>query len=314
MKRIPEVLDVWFDSGVTSWAALNYPKEKRAFEKYWPADLNIEGRDQFRGWWNSQMILSEITFGKKPFENIAVHGMVLDLGKKKMSKSLGNITTPQDVINEYNRDYLRYYFAKLSKGEDFLYDKKEFNEIRKVITTLLNINNFVNQIPDKKNKKNVEDLWITSKFNSLSKKVKENYNSFKFFEVIQRIENFMINDLSRNYIQIIRERSDETYSTLNDIRIGLLKLLAPVIPFLTEKIWQDLRKKKIVQEESIHLSDLHSTDEKKIDSVLEIAFEKINKVIELGLAERDKAKIGLRWPLAKAIVYIDQNVRMNTKK
>src|SRR5690606_5717434 len=119
MKRISAVLDVWFDSGVSSWAALGYPSDKKKFEKYWPADLNIEGKDQFRGWWNSQLILSVIGFDRKPFETIAVHGMVLDVHKKKMSKSLGNVVAPSDVIAKFSRDYMRYYFAKLSRGEDF---------------------------------------------------------------------------------------------------------------------------------------------------------------------------------------------------
>jgi isoleucyl-tRNA synthetase len=120
MNRVNGVLDVWFDSGVSSWAALETDSN---IKKFWPANLNIEGKDQFRGWWNSQLILSQIRFDKKPFENIVVHGMVLDIGKRKMSKSLGNIISPQEVIEKYSRDYLRYYFAKISKGEDFAFDE-----------------------------------------------------------------------------------------------------------------------------------------------------------------------------------------------
>ena len=141
-KRVPEVLDVWFDSGVSSWAALDYPKNKKNFKNLWPADLNIEGGDQFRGWWNSQLILSEITFNKKPYENIVVHGMVTDISKVKLSKSAGNAISPEEVIKKHGRDYLRYYFSKLSKGEDFSYNEKEFNEIEKVLRVFLNINNF----------------------------------------------------------------------------------------------------------------------------------------------------------------------------
>jgi len=300
LSRVPEVLDVWFDSGVSSWAALG-----KQFKKYWPADLNVEGKDQVRGWWNSQIILSQILFDKKPFENILVHGMILDLGKKKMSKSTGTGISPKEIIEQYGRDYMRYYFAKMSKGEDFSYDEKEFQEIKKVFTILDNINNFIGQLSSEKSKIEIEDKWILSKFNSLVKEVTESYNNYRFPEAVQKIENFLVFDLSRRYIQIIRERSDETFETLNKIRNGLLIMLAPISPFVTEKFWHDLKEKRIVKEESIHLADWPEFDKKKIDDKLEGEFDKTLKIIELGLAERDRAKIGLRWPLAKATFYSD---------
>ena len=308
MLRVPEVLDVWFDSGVSSWAALNYPREDEKFRKFWPADLNIEGKDQVRGWWNSQIILSEIRFGKKPFESICVHGMVLDLGKKKMSKSLGNIVSPQDIINKYGRDYLRYYFAKISKGEDFAFDEKEFKEIQKVFVMLENVNNFVNSLEKAKEKSAIEDKWILSRFNSLVKNILEDYNNYLFMDVVQKIEKFLIEDLSRNYIKIIRGRSDEVSGILNEIRIGILKLLAPIIPFATESIWQELKNKKIVKEESVHLCEFPKAEIKKINVKLEQEFENVFVIIEKGLAERDKTGIGLKWPLAKAIVKSEKNI------
>lgn len=297
-RRVPDVLDVWFDSGVSSWAAL---KDKEEFKKYWPADLNIEGKDQFRGWWNSQIILSEIMFGKKPFENIMVHGMILDVSKSKMSKSVGNIVTPQEIIEKFGRDFMRYYFAKFSKGEDFFFDEKEFSEIRKIVNLLTNTNNFINQLENRKSRLKVEDKWILSRYNSFLRSAKENYDSYKFPELIQRIESFLI-ELSRKYIQIVRERSDETFEVLNEIRIGLIKILAPIVPFLAERIWQELRERKIVKEESVHLSDWPKFAGGKIYEKLEEEFESAMKVVEYGLAQRDKEKIGLRWPLQKAFV------------
>jgi isoleucyl-tRNA synthetase len=142
MKRVPEVLDVWFDSGVSSWGALGYPKNKKLFKEFWPADFNLEGTDQFRGWWNSQLICSEISFGKKPFKAVAVHGIVLDLDKIKMSKSMGNIVQPNDVIEKYNIDYLRYYLVGTSKGEDFSFDWEAFKDIHKFFNILWNTFNF----------------------------------------------------------------------------------------------------------------------------------------------------------------------------
>jgi isoleucyl-tRNA synthetase len=305
MKRVPEVLDVWFDSGVSSWAALNYPQEESLFKKFWPADLNIEGKDQFRGWWNSQLILSEIKFGKKPYKNILVHGMILDLGKIKMSKSFGNIMSPHEVIEKYGRDALRYYFAKVSKGEDFAFDEKEFNKVNNMFRVLINLNNFVNQLERKRNVSKIEDKWILSKFNSLIEDVKKGYEKFWFPEVVQKLEDFVIENLSKTYIQMIRDRSDEVYNIMNTIRNDLLKLLAPIIPFVTEKIWQELRYKKIVKEESVHLCDWPKANINKINKKLEKDFEIVLKIIETGLAERDKVKIGLKWPLPEAEIQCD---------
>lgn len=303
LKRVPEVLDVWFDSGVSSWAALGYPQNNKLFKRFWPADLNIEGRDQFRGWWNSQLILSLIAFGKKPFESILVHGMILDIGKKKMSKSLGNIVSPEEVIKKYGRDLMRYYFAKFSRGEDFSYDEREFKEINKILMNLINVNNFTDQLSKDKQVNEIEDKWIISKFYTLAKKVEDNYNKYRFFDVTKDFEDFLLFDLSRGYIQMIRERSDETYSVLNEIRLGLLKLLAPICPFITDSLWQKLRENKIVKEESVHLSEWPKIDLKKINKKLEEDFAFARALIEKGLAERDKLKIGLKWPLAKATLF-----------
>jgi len=304
MKRVPEVLDVWFDSGVSSWAAL---ETKENIKKFWPSDLNIEGKDQVRGWWNSQFILSEIKFEKKPFESILEHGMILSLGKKKMSKSLGNIISPEEIISKYSRDYLRYYFAKTSKGEDFEFKEEDMKEIQSVFRVLINVNNFASQLSPEKQKLKIEDKWILSRFNNLIKSASESYNSYQYPEAVQLLENFIINDLSKTYIQIIRERADETYDILNEIILGLLKILAPIIPFITEKIWQELKERKIVKEESVHLTGWPKADEKKIDRKLEENMGVALKVIEFGLAERNQAGIGLKWPLAKAVICIKEH-------
>ncbi|MEM4259367.1 MAG: isoleucine--tRNA ligase [Candidatus Pacearchaeota archaeon] len=309
LKRVPEVLDVWFDSGVASWAALGYPQNMDKFKKFWPADLNIEGRDQFRGWWNSQMILSEIAFGKKPFKSILVHGMVTDLGKRKMSKSLGNVVTPAEIIKKFGRDYMRYYFARSSKGEDLSYSEKEIQTLRQIFSILINIDSFVNQnMTKEKQCIKLEDKWILSRFNRLIGEMSKDYDEHKYFEALPKFENFILNDLSRTYIQMIRERSNEAYEVLEHIRKGLVKLIAPVTPFVSEAIWQEMRKKNLVEEESVHLSNWPKVDKKKINDKLEKEFEIALKIIEAGLAARDEAKIGLRWPLAKAKISSESTV------
>lgn len=307
--RVPDVLDVWFDSGVSSWAALS----KEEFKKYWPSDLNLEGKDQIRGWWNAEMILSQIKWGKKPFDAIFMHGLVLDLGKKKMSKSVGNIISPEETIAKYGRDAMRYYFAKLSKGEDFSFDENEFREVQAIFNMLGNINNFVNQLDRQKKSLKAEDKWIMSKFYSLVENVTEKYNSYKTFEVVAELEKFLVSDLSRKYIKMIRDRSGEVYDILNEIRLGLLKLLSPIAPFVTEKIWQDLKKSKIVDEESIYLSEWPEIKKKEIDKKFEEEFDYALKILEAGLFSRDKAQIGLKWPLASATIVSDKDVSKNLK-
>ena len=304
LTRVPEVLDVWFDSGVSSWAALG-GLDSKAFKKYWPADLNIEARDQLRGWWNSQLILSEIMFGKKPMANIMVHSFILDLAKRKMSKSGGNVLAPEDLIAKYGRDVLRYTLAKASKGEDFSYDEKSVADIQRVLGVLKNIHAFIKQLQPSQgsqSKKESEDLWILSKFNGLIKDVLEGYNNFRYPDVIQNLEQFLVQDLSRTYIQMIRERADSTYEVLKEIYLGLLVLYAPIIPFLSEQLWQDFG----TSSESLHLTTMPKVDSKKINLTLEKEFSLLLQILEVGLAERDKAKIGLRWPLQKINIQSSQ--------
>lgn len=308
MKRISAVLDVWFDSGVSSWAALEYPSRKDKFNKFWPADFNLEGNDQFRGWWNSQLILSIIGFDRRPFENIFVHGMVLDVAKKKMSKSLGNVISPRDVISRQGRDALRYYFAKVSNNENIAFDEKDFKEIQGVFRIMFNINSFVDQIEEEKNVLKIEDKWIISKYNSCLKKVTEALNSYRFHEAVMALEDFLIKDLSRTYIQIIRDRAGEVSEILKEIRIGLLKSFAPIAPFVSDFIWQDLRAKEYVKEMSIHLAGWSKFNSQKINTDLEERFSVALNLIEKGLAERDREKIGLKWPLSKASVYSNQKL------
>ena len=307
MKRVTSVFDVWFDSGASSWAALGYPSEEKGFKRYWPADLNIEGPDQFRGWWNSQLILSTLGFGKKPYKSISVHGLVLDISKRKMSKSVGNVVSPAEIIEKYGRDYLRYYLVKFSRGEDFAYNEKEFSEIHKFFTVLTNLKTFVSQINKESHKIELEDRWILSRYNTVVNDVFRAYNDYKFYAALDAIENFVINDVSRTYVQMIRDRAGEVKPILERMLVGILQLLAPATPFLTESLWQQLTITDKKTEQSIHLSAFPDFKKTECDARLEKQFSILKSAIEAGLAERDKIKIGLKWPLASVeITSIDK--------
>ncbi len=320
MKRIPEVLDVWFDSGVSSWAALGFPQKKKLFESFWPADLNLEGTDQFRGWWNSQLILSTIAFDKAPFKNILVHGIVLSVPKKgemkkaeKMSKSLGNIIAPRDVIEKYNRDFLRYYLISTSRGEDFAFEWDAFKDIARFFNILFNSYNYASMYLNLKlldsstinaKKLEVEDKWILSRLNSVVGEVVDAYNNYTYFKAIQAIENFVLEDFSRTYIKLVRDRADAAVSRTMSICLDtLLRLLAPIAPHITEYLYQSLKGTvKGKAPESVHLLGMPVANKKLVDAKLEKEMEGAKELIQGVLALREQQKLRRRWPLRDIVI------------
>lgn len=313
MLRVPEVLDVWFDSGVSSWAALGFPKNKNLFRSFWPADLNLEGTDQIRGWWNSQLIASMICFGKSPYETVLVHGMVLDIDKRKMSKSIGNVVMPSDVIKEYSRDYLRYYLVKNSRGTDLLFSWDEFKDIRRFFNTFTNsVNYYLMYLKDSNSKVKssssrglkTEDLWIMSRYNSVISEVQQAYANYEFWRILQVVEHFIIEDFSRNYIKLVRERVDDEKlllrSIFSEILMGMAKVLAPVVPHFSEYIYGELKAKNMP--ESIHLCSMPKPRKEKINKKLENNFASALEIIQTVMLLREKNKLRRRWPLRSLVV------------
>ncbi len=309
-ERVSEVLDVWFDAGVSSWAALNYPQKKDLFEKFWPADLNIEATEQVRGWWNSQLITSTISFDESPYKNIMVHGMVLDLGKKKMSKSKGNAIQPKEVIQKYNRDFLRYYFCSQSKGEDIVFDWNAFREVNKFFSILFNSYNYLNLYLEKnplieeKHLKNLrpEDKWIVSKLNSLIKDSFDSYEKYVYPKLVSNLNWFVSEEFSRTYIKLIRNRKDKIVSNvMNYVLSNLIKLMAPVLPHLTEYIYLDYSEEKNFPE-SVHLLAFPEANKKLIDLDLEKEFSLVKEISQAVLSLREKEKLRLRWQLKELVL------------
>lgn len=311
MERVPEVLDVWFDSGVCSWGSLNYPKDKKLFEQFWPPDINIEGSDQIRGWWNSQLITSAICFDEEPYKTIVMHGLVLDISKRKMSKSEGNIVTPEEVITKYNRDYLRFYLASETVGEDLIFDWKVFKEINRFFNIYWNVYNFTSMYLElrlkskAKPKLEVEDKWLVSKLNSLIKEVTEEYNNYNFSKVIQLINYFVLEELSRTYIKLVRERigtKSEAAITvsLNSAIFSLLRLLAPITPHISEYIYQDLKESGMA--ESIHMLELPAIEKRLIDKGLEQEMQKAKELSQQVLSLREEKRLRLRWILKEVVI------------
>jgi isoleucyl-tRNA synthetase len=307
MNRVNGVLDVWFDSGVGSWANLGFPQNKELFNEFWPADLNIEMTEQVRGWWNSQSILSMICFEKLPYKAISVHGMVRDLGHKKMSKSKGNAVTPEEMIEKYNRDYLRYYLLLQSRGTDFKFDVDSVGDASKFFNTLTNSFNYAKSYLDlnlqKIPRKDLEgeDKWILSKLEKLSEEVVRDYNNYEFYKAISRMEDFINSDFSRTYLQLVRSRinsesKEVVAETISFISNVFLRLLAPVAPHLSEYLWNSIGGK-----ESVHLLDFVAVEGYR-KTEIEDEFIFVQKVAQNVLALRSETKIRKRWQLEKLFV------------
>ncbi|MFA5746073.1 MAG: isoleucine--tRNA ligase [archaeon] len=305
MKRILEIFDVWFDSGIASFASLGYPKKQELFNQFWPPDINLEGSDQIRGWWNSQMIVSAICFDKSPYKFVALHGMVLAVDKRKLSKSLGNDKPLSERFSELSIDYYRYYFAREYNGMDVVIDEKKFLDIKRVFNLLENIYSLMSLMDDnlrfnpssENDKLEVEDKWILSKYNSLVESYHKNYQGCNFSKATTDIEKFILEDFSRTYIKLIKKRENKN-NVLNHIFSGLLLLLSPAAPHLTEYLYLKFKDKK----ETIHLEELPVANLKLIDKNLEENFTVALDIVQETLAARERTKKRLRWILPRLVV------------
>lgn len=330
ISRIPDVLDVWIDSGVAGWASLYYPQQKDKFQQWFPYDFITEGHDQTRGWFYSQLGTGVIAFDRVPYKKVLMHGFVLDENGKKMSKSLGNVVSPKEVIGKYGADVLRFYLLWANKPwEDlkFVWDeliniKKMFNILWNVYvfsTTYMALDDF-NPINLKKEDYSLryEDKWIISKVNSLIKDVGKYIDNLEFHKATRIINNFILEDLSRWYVRLIRGRtwveSDDpdklgAYYALYTALIKLIQVMAPMAPHISEEIYKNLVLGiNPDAPDSIHMNNWEYDDD-VIDLELESKMEVVREVIEASIRARDIAKYKLRWPVNDiTIVSQDENI------
>ena len=329
MHRVPDVLDVWIDSGVAGWAALHYPQDpSENFEDWFPYDFITEGHDQTRGWFYSQLGLGVAAFGKAPYKKVLMHGFTLDDKGQKMSKSIGNVVSPEEVIEKYSADTLRFYLLDANKPWDdlkFNWDEvqnssKLFNILWNVYyfsTTYMSLDNFD---PTAHNKEDLtfrqEDLWIRSRVNTLIKSVSEDIESLVFNRATEKITEFVLEDLSRWYVRLIRGRtwveSDDpdklgAYYTLYYTLKDLIRVLAPIAPHVTEEIYQNLvRGVECDAPESVHMLDWEYV-ETEIDTDLEENMTHIRDILEASAHARDVARFKLRWPVQNITVVTEDD-------
>ncbi|MBI4009595.1 MAG: isoleucine--tRNA ligase [Candidatus Aenigmarchaeota archaeon] len=315
MKRVPDVLDVWFDSGVAPWASLGYPRNKTLFTKMWPADFILEGPDQIRGWWNSLMITSIITFNRRSFDNVLFHGFVLDSHGIKMSKSKGNAVEPEKLIEKHGRDVSRFYFLSGAPWEDYYFKWEDLDEVAKSFVIIRNTFNFIKTYVTNAGKpKNLklEDRWLLSKLNSLVANCTDYCKTFNSQKAASEISSFILNDFSRWYVKLVRDRVWVTYKgkdrqsafyTLLYTTETLLKLLAPFTPMLAEHVYQTVIKPLKKGKESIHMYDWPKGDKKFIDKKLEESMSIVKQLVEASSAARNQASLKLRWPVKEVLVF-----------
>ena len=317
VERIKDVGDAWLDAGIVPFSTLDYLTNRKKWEEWFPADLiseNIPG--QFRGWFNALFWSSVTLTGKAPFKALFGYETLKDEKGDEMHKSKGNAIWLDDVVKRVGADSIRLLFSLQDPSQELKFGYNTLKEPTSNISILYNVSKLINSTKDS-GAKCVEDLWILSRLNNLIKKVTKELESFHPHLAARALQGFWLSDLSRRYIQIVRDRLSEdsaAQDVLKNVYLALVKLCAPIVPFVTEKIWQELKEKKIIKEESIHLNDWPVFDNKKINETLEKEFDLCFKLIEIGLSERDKARIGLKWPLAKAAIFTKEKLSKDLEK
>ena len=331
MHRVPEVIDCWFDSGAMPFAQHHYPFEnKELFEQQFPANFISEAVDQTRGWFYSLLAESTLLFNKAPYKNVIVLGHVQDENGQKMSKSKGNAVDPFDALNKYGADAIRWYFYINSAPwlPNRFHGKAVVEGQRKFMSTLWNtyaffvlyadIDNFdptkyelnYDQLP-------VMDKWLLSRLNTTVQAVDNDLANYKIPEAARALQEF-VDEMSNWYVRRSRERfwakgmeqdKINAYMTLYTALVTISKAAAPMIPFMTEEIYQNLvRSVDKDAIESIHLCDFPKVEEAWINKELEDDMEELLKIVVLGRAARNTANIKNRQPIGTMYIKADKEM------
>ena len=320
MTRVNDVIDCWFDSGAMPFAQYHYPFENdELFNTQFPADFIAEGIDQTRGWFYSLLVISTFIKGVSPYKNVLVNELLLDKNGQKMHKSKGNAIEPFTIISKYGADIVRFYLPYVSPvwtplkfDEDGLKEvhSKFFNPLKNTYTFFQVYAN-IDNIDPRNFKVATSDLenidkWLLSKYNKLIKNVTSAYEEYDLNKVVKLVTEFVSDDLSNWYIRRNRKRFWQSeldnskmsvYQTTYEVLIGICKIVAPISPFITEEIYQNL-----TDEESVHLASFPISDEKLIDEELENKMELVRNLISLGRNAREEAKIKVRQPISEVII------------
>jgi isoleucyl-tRNA synthetase len=324
MRRVPDLIDVWFDSGSMPVAQYHFPFEnKDLFGQRFPADYIAEGLDQTRGWFFSLLAISTILFDQPAFKNVIVNGTVLDKQGRKMSKSLKNTVNPMDVMNQFGADAVRwYFFSAVAIGNDYRFDLAAVQDVvRRFLLILWNTYYFFvnyarldgfnpNEETVPVGKRAVLDRWLLAELASTIREVDKAMEGYDPPSAARRLETFVL-DLSQWYVRRSRRRfwkseSDtdkrSAYRTLYEVLLATVKLMAPFMPFITETIYRNLANGLSGAPESVHLTDWPAVSSDWVDDELQRQMASVRRLVVNGLAARNAAGIKVRQPLRNVTI------------
>ena len=327
MKRIPDLVNIWVESGISPWASLGYPSSDNGlFEKLKWADIVNESQDQIRGWFYAMMFMGNAVFGKAPYKSCAVNGWTLDKNGEKMSKSIGNVIGASECINEIGMDILRFYNCyNTAPWETHKFNTDEAKKIIRMMNILNNVCSYINMYKVdvsvfvkkiKISSFSKENKWMISLLNSLKKEVSQDIENFNFHIAGRKLFDFIVEDFSRKYIKLIRdarENKKQNDYVISKVLYDYIRLLAPICPAITEYIYLQFFKKHNGKK-SIHFCSYPLFDEKLINKTLEEEMEIIQEIVSLSNSIRAEYNIKLRWPIEKITISTKEKVAIKSVK
>lgn len=318
-QRVEDVLDVWFDSAVASWANLDFPREVNRFEDWWPADLIVEGHDQTRGWFYSQLGAGTVALDRAPYDQVMVHGFTLDEEGHKMSKSVGNVVRPEEVVERYGRDSLRLYMlSACAPWEDLHFDWDECGNSYRALNVFWNVYRFAStymsmdefdpgEHPLEEQELRPEDRWVLSRVEGLASEVEGAMEDLEPHVAARAFRDFAGEDLSRWYVRIIRDRTwregDDpsklaAYTTLHRVLTDTARIAAPFVPYVAEEMYRGMATEPL---DTVHLEPFPEESRHR-DEDLEGDMEVLREAVNLASNSRQKVGVNLRWPVRRIVV------------
>ncbi|QFU82239.1 isoleucine--tRNA ligase [Natronorubrum aibiense] len=324
--RVPDVFDVWLDSSVASWGTLDFPSDDSRFDELWPADFILEAHDQTRGWFWSQLGMGTAAMGEVPYDKVLMHGHALDEDGRKMSKSVGNVVEPDTAIERHGSDAMRMFLLSANpQGDDMRFSWDEMGTMENHLRTLWNVFRFPLPYmrlddfdPTETTLESVDDdlelvdEWILARLQSTKDEMTEHFEEFRQDRALEALLEFVVEDVSRFYVQAVRERMWEeddsaskqaAYATIYRVLRESVALLAPYAPFISEEIYGTLTGED--GHDTVHMEDWPAVEEFWVDEQLEEDVAFLRAIEEAGANARQQAGRKLRWPVPRVVVAAD---------